>query len=72
MLADGYFEVKDSGRGISSEKIDAIMQRYTRADTTVGGFGIGLSIVSMIADEYNLSVDISSAEKEWTKVRVSW
>ena len=49
-----------------------MFQRYVRADESVGGFGIGLNIVSMIASEYSLHVEINSQEKEWTKVRVSW
>jgi len=71
-LGKNYFEILDSGRGIKQSKIDEMFQRYARADESVGGFGIGLSIVSMIASEYSLHVAISSKEKEWTKVRVSW
>ena len=71
-LQKDFFEVKDSGRGIKKEKIDDMFQRYERADTSVGGFGIGLSIVSMIADEYSLHVQITSQEGRWTKVRVIW
>lgn len=71
-LQEDYLEVTDSGRGIKKDKIDDMFKRYSRADTSVGGFGIGLSIVSMIADEYSLHVSITSKEKEWTKVRVSW
>jgi len=72
VLQKDFFEVTDSGRGIKKEKIEDMFQRYERADTSVGGFGIGLSIVSMIAEEYSLHVSITSQEKEWTKVRVSW
>jgi len=72
VLDKNYFEILDSGRGIKKQKIDEMFQRYERADESVGGFGIGLSIVSMIASEYSLHVEISSQEKEWTKVRVSW
>jgi len=72
VLQAQYLEVKDSGRGIKKEKIEDMFKRYARADTSVGGFGIGLSIVGMIADEYSLHVSITSEEKEWTKVRVSW
>ena len=71
-LGKNYFEILDSGRGIKKQKIDEMFQRYARADESVGGFGIGLNIVSMIASEYSLHVEISSQEKEWTKVRVSW
>jgi len=72
VLDKNYFEILDSGRGIKKQKIDEMFQRYARADESVGGFGIGLNIVSMIASEYSLHVEISSQEKEWTKVRVSW
>jgi len=71
-LESNYFEIKDSGRGIEKEKIDDMFLRYARGDTSVGGFGIGLNIVSMIAKEYGLHVEINSIYKEWTKVRVSW
>ncbi len=71
-LGKNYFEILDSGRGIKKQKIDEMFQRYVRADESVGGFGIGLNIVSMIASEYSLHVEINSQEKEWTKVRVSW
>lgn len=71
-LERNYFEVKDSGRGIAKEKLDFITKRYARANESVGGFGIGLSIVMMIASEYALDVKIDSKENEWTKVRVSW
>ncbi len=71
-LGEKYFEITDSGRGINQHKIQEMFQRYARADESVGGFGIGLSIVKMIADEYSLDVSITSKEKEWTKARVSW
>lgn len=71
-LERNYFEIKDSGRGIPKEKLDFITKRYARANESVGGFGIGLSIVMMIASEYALDVKIDSKENEWTKVRVSW
>jgi two-component system OmpR family sensor kinase len=72
VLEKGFFELTDSGRGIAKEKIDTMFRRYARADTSVGGFGIGLSIVSMIAKEYKLDIQISSELNEWTKVRVLW
>ncbi len=72
VLDKNLFEIKDTGRGIKKEKINEMFQRYSRADESVGGFGIGLSIVNMIAHEYALHVEIESNENEWTKVRVSW
>ena len=72
VLDENYFEIMDNGRGINKDKIGEMFQRYARADESVGGFGIGLSIVHMIAAEYSLHVEITSEEKKWTKVRVSW
>ncbi|WP_458700664.1 sensor histidine kinase [Sulfurospirillum sp. 1307] len=71
-LKKSYFIVKDGGRGIAKDKLSYITKRYARANKSVGGFGIGLSIVMMIASEYNLKVDITSKEDEWTQVKVSW
>ncbi len=71
-LGKNYFEVKDSGRGIEKAKISEMFDRYARADESVGGFGIGLSIVSMIASEYALHVEINSEFKKWTKVKIWW
>jgi len=64
--------VKDSGIGISEENISKMQERYVRFNDSCGGFGIGLNIVSVIAKEYNLKIKITSKEKEWTKVEVSW
>lgn len=71
-LNKNYFLVKDSGKGIPKDKLEVIIKRYARANDSVGGFGIGLSIVMMIAQEYNLHVKIDSKENEWTNVVVSW
>lgn len=72
VLEDKYFYIKDSGRGIQKDKLEQIFKRYERADKSVGGFGIGLSIVSKIASEEGLKVEISSVFKKETIVKVSW
>ena len=72
VLEDKYFYIKDSGRGIEEDKLEQIFKRYERADKSVGGFGIGLSIVSKIAHEEGLKVEISSIFKKETVVKVSW
>jgi two-component system OmpR family sensor kinase len=64
--------IEDSGRGIEKEKIDRMFERFARFDSSVGGFGIGLSIVSMIAKEYGLAIHIDSTPKKGTKVTLSW
>ncbi|MEA3353120.1 MAG: HAMP domain-containing sensor histidine kinase [Campylobacterota bacterium] len=64
--------VQDTGIGIEKEKISRMFERYTRFNKSAGGFGIGLSIVSIICDEYNLDINIESELKKGTKVTVSW
>lgn len=71
-LFSNRIEITDSGRGIEPEKIERMFERYTRFDTSVGGFGIGLSIVSFIAKEYGLHVKIDSRVGEGTTVSISW
>jgi len=64
--------VEDNGIGIAKENISKMQDRYARFNNSSGGFGLGLNIVSSIAKEYNLKIDISSELKIGTKVSVSW
>ncbi len=59
-LLENAFSISDEGIGMSDSEISKIYQRYTRFDTTVGGFGIGYSIIKKIADEYSLKIEIKS------------
>ena len=72
VLEDRYFYIKDNGRGIEKGKLEQIFKRYERADKSVGGFGIGLSIVSKIVQEEGLKIEIDSVFKKETIVKVSW
>ncbi|MDP1785292.1 MAG: HAMP domain-containing sensor histidine kinase [Sulfuricurvum sp.] len=71
-LEEGILCIQDNGIGIPSSMIKQVFERYTRADKSVGGFGIGLHIVAMIAKEYNLKITIESEEKKGTKICVGW
>jgi len=71
-LSEKNFTIEDSGKGIKKEQLDLLYERYSRFDKSVGGFGIGLNIVSMICKEYNLNIHISSEISIGTKVDVSW
>jgi len=72
LLTPEQIEISDSGRGIETKKINQAFERYVRFDRSVGGFGIGLSIVAAIAKEYALSVSIDSKLGEGAKVRITW
>jgi len=71
-LKDRYFEIEDSGKGMTKRELRDIFERYTRFDKSVGGFGIGLNIVAQIVKEYHLNIDVKSTPDLGTKVRISW
>ncbi len=71
-LKDKYLSIRDSGKGIKKEQLELLYDRYSRFDKTVGGFGIGLNIVSMICKEYNFTIHISSEVKIGTSVELRW
>ena len=64
--------VEDSGIGIAAENISKLQERYSRFNTSSGGFGIGLSIVASICSEYSLDIEIESQERVGTKVSLKW
>lgn len=67
-VTNNSFSIKDEGIGIAKEKLSTIFQRFTRANSYAGGFGVGLNIVDSIAKEYGFKIDIYSKEKEGTEV----
>ena len=71
-LGKNRFCVKDTGKGIPKEKIPMMFDRYKRFDKSVGGFGIGLNIVMMIATEYDMKIDINSQINKGTLMELSW
>ena len=71
-LEDNYLSIEDTGKGMSEKQIEQLFQRYMRFDNSVGGFGIGLNIVSMIAKEYNFKINVSSELKNGTKMELKW
>jgi len=60
ILRKDYLLVSDTGVGIKADKLDAVFDRYSRFNQSVGGFGIGLNIVKSIIDEYGFKIQVSS------------
>jgi len=60
-LKEGIFCIQDYGIGIEEEKLTKIYEKYNRETEYAGGFGIGLSIVQKITQEYNLGLDVDSS-----------
>ena len=71
-LDDNILSIEDSGKGIEKENLKNLFERYSRFDKSVGGFGIGLNIVSLIAKEYGLKIDIKSQINMGTMVEITW
>ena len=72
VLHRGRLEIWDTGVGIEAEKIPFIFDRYMRFNQSEGGFGIGLSIVKKILDEYQVSIAVYSRPKEGTRMVLKW
>ncbi len=71
-LRKNYLQVQDTGIGIKSKKVQEIFERYTRFNTSEGGFGIGLNIVKSIIDEYNLKINVESVVDVGTTIRIDF
>ena len=71
-LNQDYLAVRDTGIGIPKKKLECIFERYIRANDSIGGFGIGLNIVAMIAKEYGIKIEINSEEKVGTEIKLCW
>ncbi len=71
-VSSTYFSVKDTGIGIKKENIRMILERFKRADSSEGGFGIGLDIVNQVVHAYGFVLTIDSQENKGTEVRVTW
>lgn len=60
VLKDGFFSIKDEGVGIEQDKLQEIFQLYERSSKLAGGFGVGLSIVKQICDEFEIKIQVDS------------
>ena len=71
-LKEGSLTIWDTGIGMKESKISLIFDRYMRFNDTEGGFGIGMSIVKGILNEYHIAIKIESKEGEGTKMVLTW
>lgn len=71
-LHEQIFQIEDTGIGISEEDIHEIFVRYKRFDDANGGFGIGLNLVQMICDEYNMDISVDSIPGQGSAFTIRW
>jgi len=72
VLRKNYFSIEDTGIGIASKEVNEIFERYTRFNSSEGGFGIGLNIVKSIINEYHLNIRVKSVLNHGTTIRVEF
>ncbi len=70
---EGYrVMIEDEGIGIAEEKLSDIFEKFRRATDYAGGFGVGLSVVKRICDEYGIKIEIASKENEGTRITLDF
>jgi len=67
-----YLRVRDTGIGIPPDKIATIHERFRRANTSEGGFGIGLNIVHQVVEYYGFGFEIHSELDQGTDIVIRW
>ena len=72
ILKDNKLIVQDNGIGIATDKQKDIFNRFYRATSNAGGFGIGLNIVQTICHRYNLQIDLKSQENQGSTFTISF
>lgn len=63
--------VRDHGCGIPADQLDKVTQRFYKANTDKGGFGIGLAVADEIINRHNGEINIDSVEGDGTNVTVT-
>jgi len=71
-LDNTVLRVRDTGIGIPAEKIATIHERFRRANSSEGGFGIGLNIVHQVVQHYGFRFSIVSKIDAGTEVTIEW
>jgi two-component system OmpR family sensor kinase len=71
-LRDGFLAIEDEGAGIEPDKLRDIFARYARFNDSSGGFGLGLNIVKMICDEYDIKISVKSELGHGSRFELSW
>lgn len=64
------FAIEDDGQGIPEEQRQEVLNRGTRADTSVAGQGIGLSVVRDIIESYNGEIKVDSSDLGGARISI--
>jgi two-component system OmpR family sensor kinase len=72
VLKDNILTIKDEGIGIEEAQQKKIFEKFKRGTEYSGGFGVGLSIVKSICDEYGIAVSLESKVDGGTTFRLKF
>ncbi|WP_456393770.1 sensor histidine kinase [Nitratifractor sp.] len=64
--------ITDEGIGMEPETLQRVLKRYERGNRERGGFGIGLSIVTQICNEYGIGFILESQKGKGTVARLDF
>ncbi|CAA6813196.1 MAG: Two-component system histidine kinase DccS [uncultured Sulfurovum sp.] len=65
-VVDNVIMIKDTGMGISKKDQVAIYERFYRASSQIGGFGLGLNIVDKVCKAYSININLESKVDQGT------
>ncbi|MDR1593366.1 MAG: substrate-binding domain-containing protein, partial [Prevotellaceae bacterium] len=68
--AFAIIQIANSGKGISSEDIQHIFNRFYQVDSHVAGSGIGLALTKAMVELHGGDIAVSSEKDGWTKFTV--
>ena len=71
-LKDNILSIQDEGIGIEESKQKEIFEKFKRGTEYSGGFGVGLSIVKSICDEYGIKIELKSIVHKGTEFMLSF
>lgn len=63
-LQENILRFKNSGKAIKDTK--KVFKKYFRENNVIGGYGLGLSIISDIAKKYDIHIDLTSTAEKGT------
>lgn len=70
-VANGSVFIEDSGAGIAEKELEQVFQPFFRGEKTKSnGFGVGLTIVKRILQQFGWSIKVDSKEGVGTKIEI--
>ena len=70
MATDVCIEIEDTGKGIASENIDKVFERFYQVDLNMAGTGIGLSLVKNLVELHQGRITVESELNRFTRFKV--